>query len=337
MVPVDPSLTSYHQESGHTYESGPADQGQKGAHADTEEIAKDLAACLANALSNTNNSVNTISINDQSSYGSPWAGGKSTGVWVETRGSSTYDVHYKLELEISQSGAGTAYCELIVSSGRITGFRNLRRGYDFTDPAVTPVTLTYKQYSRVRRYDASLGGWKLLESGDDFYYQPNADFLSSSNSGSDPIQIATTAITGGSIEVVGFDAVSGLLDSGSVIKLRSTNGPFKIRVQDGLADQGLGLVYREVNSITELPVKCYNDFGPVKVIGDADIDQDDYYVRFSTKDKGEFGEGSWIETVGYYQDESESSALEGIDTILTNGTMPVTLIPFFNNNTDHRL
>ena len=341
LVPVDPSLDNHHQVAGHTYESGPASgsAATAGEHADTTFIARDLASCLANALSNTNNSVNTISINDQSSYGSPWAGGKSSGVWVETRGSSTYDVHYKLELEISQSGAGSAYCELVVSSGRITGFRNLRRGRDFTDPSVTPVTLTYKQYSRIRRYNATLGGWKLLKSGDDYYYEPHADFLSSSNSASDPIQIAVNAIAGGSIEVVGFDAVSGLLDSGSVIKLKSNNGPFKVRVQDGLADQGLGLVYREVNSITDLPIQCYNDFGPVKVIGDADIDQDDYYVRFSTKDKGDFGEGGWIETVGYYQDESESSALEGIDTILANGTMPVTLVPFFNNNTitDFRL
>ena len=106
-----------------------------------------------------------------------------------------------------------------------------------------------------------------------------------------------------------------------------------------MADQALGIVYREVSNITELPIKCYNGFGPVKVIGDADIDQDDYYVRFSTKDKTDFGDGSWIETVGYFQDESETSALEGIDTLLTTDTMPVTLTPFFNGDTitDFRL
>jgi hypothetical protein len=308
-----------------TYESGSASSGW---HADTNVIAKDISEIIKEALEISNDSVLSVTINDG---GSGWAGGKSTGVWVETRGNATYDVHYKLELEISQSGAGTAYCELVVSRGVIVGYRNLRRGRDFD--STQNITLTYKQYSRIRRYNATLGGWKLLKSGDDLYKTPPvspSNFTVSTPSGSstDPVHVNLQTLSGYQIE-----------QENSVIKITSTEGPFKVSVKDGLADQGLGLVYREVNSITELPVKCYHDFGPVKVIGDADIDQDDYYVRFSTKDKGEFGEGSWIETVGYYQDESESSALEGIDTILANGTMPVTLVPFFNNNTitDFRL
>ena len=78
-----------------------------------------------------------------------------------------------------------------------------------------------------------------------------------------------------------------------------------------------------------MPVKCYDGFGPVKVIGDADIDQDDYYVVFQTKEKEEFGEGSWIETIGYFQDKT---AIEGIDVSLNFDTMPVTLVPYFNNS-----
>jgi len=308
-----------------TYESGSASSGW---HADTNVIAKDISEIIKEALEISNDSVLSVTINDG---GSGWAGGKSTGVWVETRGDATYDVHYKLELEISQSGAGTAYCELVVSRGVIVGYRNVRRGRDFDN--TQNITLTYKQYSRIRRYNATLGGWNLLKSGDDLYKTPPvspSNFTVSTPSGSstDPVHVNLQTLSGYQIE-----------QENSVLKITSTEGPFKVSVKDGLADQGLGLVYREVNSITELPVKCYHDFGPVKVIGDADIDQDDYYVRFSTKDKGEFGEGSWIETVGYYQDESESSALEGIDTILANGTMPVTLVPFFNNNTitDFRL
>ena len=308
-----------------TYESGSASSGW---HADTNVIAKDISEIIKEALEIPNDSVLSVTINDG---GSGWAEGKSTGVWVETRGDATYDVHYKLELEISQSGAGTAYCELVVSRGVIVGYRNVRRGRDFDN--TQNITLTYKQYSRIRRYNATLGGWNLLKSGDYLYKTPPvspSNFTVSTPSGSstDPVHVNLQTLSGYQIE-----------QENSVLKITSTEGPFKVSVKDGLADQGLGLVYREVNSITELPVKCYHDFGPVKVIGDADIDQDDYYVRFSTKDKGEFGEGSWIETVGYYQDESESSALEGIDTILANGTMPVTLVPFFNNNTitDFRL
>jgi hypothetical protein len=336
LVPVDPTLASYHQISGHTYESGPADQGEKGAHADTVVIAEDLASCISNALVNNNDGVVSIALNDG---GTGWAAGKSTGVWVEDaaftsglghRGDFTFDVWYKLELEISQSGAGTAYCELIVNNGVITGFRNLRRGRDFD--STQNITLTYKQYWRTRRYDAALGGWELLKPGDYLYKEPPSGFTTSTPGGasSDPIHIVTQTISNGGYAVE---------HKNSLIKLTSTEGPFKVRVNDGLGDQALGVVYREVNSITELPANCYNGFGPVKVIGDADVDQDDYYVRFSTKDKGDFGEGSWIETVGYYQDESESSALEGIDTLLASGTMPVTLVPYFNNNriTDFRL
>ena len=307
-----------------TYESG---SSASGYHADTNLIAEDISEIIKGALQIPNDSVLSLNINNG---GTGWADGKSTGVWVETWRDATYDVHYKLELEISQSGAGKAYCELIVSNGVITGFRNLRRGRDFD--ASQNITLTYKQYSKIRRYNASLRDWKLLKPGDYLYKAPPTGFNTSTPSGSstDPIHVNLQTLGATSYQVE---------QENSVIKITSTGGPFKIRVKDGLGDQALGVVYREVSSITDLPLQCYNRFGPVKVIGDADVDQDDYYVRFSTKDKGDFGEGSWVETVGYYQDESESSALEGIDTLLASGTMPVTLVPYFNNDriTDFRL
>ena len=118
---------------------------------------------------------------------------------------------------------------------------------------------------------------------------------------------------------------------GSVIRLKSSDGPFKIRVEDGLSNEALGLAYQEVDSITDLPKSCFNNF-TVKVIGDADIDQDDYFVRFTTKDKSEFGEGTWVETVGWTRDESESGVLTAIETDLDATTMPVTLVPILNGN-----
>ena len=90
---------------------------------------------------------------------------------------------------------------------------------------------------------------------------------------------------------------------------------FHISVKDGLADQGLGLVYKEVSNITELPAKAYNDFR-VKVKGDTELVQDDYYVKFQTKDGIAFGEGTWIEDVGY-----------GIKTTFNATTMPLQLKP----------
>jgi hypothetical protein len=118
---------------------------------------------------------------------------------------------------------------------------------------------------------------------------------------------------------------------GSVIKVRPGDRDFRIRVEDGLANQGLGLAYKEVDSIVDLPKSCFNNF-TIKIKGDADIDQDDYYVRFKVKDGSNFGEGSWIETVGWKKDESETEVLEGIETNLEYRTMPVTLVRLANGN-----
>ena len=310
-----------------TYESGTSSNGW---HADTNVIAKDISEIIKGALEISNDSVLSLNINNG---GTGWAGGKSSGVWVEMRGDATYDVQYRLMLEISQSGASTASCELIVKNGVITGFGSVRRGRDFD--STQNINLSYKQLLRIRRYNASWQGWRQLISGDDYYKTPPTspgNFTVSTPGGttSDPIHVNLQTLGATSYQVE---------QENSVIKITSTEGPFKIRVKDGLGDQALGVVYREVNNITELPVQCYNGFGPVKVIGDADVDQDDYYVIFSTKDKAEFGEGSWVETVGYFQDGTETSSLEGIDTLLASGTMPVTLVPYFNHNeiTDFRL
>jgi hypothetical protein len=332
-----------------TYISGPANVEPKGNHADTAFIARDLYDCINEGVVNTNSGVSAITINSgPSATGDGWLGGHSTGTYtlettepvkrsgnsIRTFTSSTRKVkteyQVKLQVNIIQSGAATASAELIVTKGVITAARNIKKGSGF-NPS-NPVSLQYKAYRRAKPQDVfnKWQGWEEIKTGDRDYYVPPATFNSSTNVSTDPVQITTVSFTDG-----GFEATL----EGSVIKLTSTEGPFNIRVEDGLADQALGVVYREVNSITELPVKCFNGFGPVKVIGDADIDQDDYYVRFSTKDKTNFGEGSWIETVGYLQDESETSALEGIDTLLTTDTMPVTLTPYFNNTTitDFRL
>jgi len=325
-----------------TYMSGPSTAGvRSGVYADTEHIAEDLKASIDERVVNTNSGVSSIAINaTPSALGDGWLGGRSTGVYEKSRytGDTNYGSEYRKELKleafITQSGAAPASCELVVTKGVITSARNIKRGNNFTPS--NPIFISYRVSERNWRWDWMKSGnrWEgwtaITDQTDPRYYIPPATFNSSTNLNTDPVQVTTQVFTSG-----GF----GVERKGSVIKLTSTEGPFNIRVEDGLGNQGLGVVYREVNSITELPVECYNGFGPVKVIGDADIDQDDYYVRFSTKDKGEFGEGSWIETVGYLQDESETSALEGIDTLLASGTMPVTLVPYFNGNTitDFRL
>ena len=100
----------------------------------------------------------------------------------------------------------------------------------------------------------------------------------------------------------------------AIIKLTATED-FRIHTNDGLADQGLGLVYKEVSNITDLPAKAFNDFR-VKVKGDTELVQDDYYVIFQTKDGNDFGEGTWVEDVGY-----------GVKTEINATTMPLQLVP----------
>ena len=104
---------------------------------------------------------------------------------------------------------------------------------------------------------------------------------------------------------------------GSVIKL-SADSAMDLYTSDGLANTGLGLVYKEVESITDLPKKAFNDFR-VKVRGDVELSQDDYYVKFATKDGGSFGEGAWVEDVGH-----------GIPKALDTSTMPLTMVPTLN-------
>lgn len=86
---------------------------------------------------------------------------------------------------------------------------------------------------------------------------------------------------------------------GSVVKYARTDGEsFSLRTSDGLADAGLSLAYNEVSSLVELPERNFNNF-QVKVVGDAEANQDDYYVKFETADGSEFGVGAYSEVSGF--------------------------------------
>ena len=78
-------------------------------------------------------------------------------------------------------------------------------------------------------------------------------------------------------------------------KLDSSNNEqsdFKIKAKDGLGGGALGVVYKEVGAITDLPLFAKNGFR-VKVRGDGDLTADDYYVEFKTDDENQdIGPGS---------------------------------------------
>ena len=122
--------------------------------------------------------------------------------------------------------------------------------------------------------------------------------------------IATSLASG----ISGLAGVSSATANGSAIKV-VLSSDLSVTVSDSLSNTGLGLVYKEVNYITDLPASCFNGHR-VKVRGDLELSQDDYYVKFVTKDGATFGEGAWEEDIGY-----------GVKTTLDKTTMPIVILP----------
>ena len=113
-----------------------------------------------------------------------------------------------------------------------------------------------------------------------------------------------------------------------VITRANNKTDFKISGSDGLADTGLGVVYKEVNSISDLPVYAKNGFR-VKIKGDAELSEDDYYVKFETTDGQTYGNGSWVECLapyvrlGFQTDTLPHILLNTAPNIFTLGAMPI--------------
>ena len=130
---------------------------------------------------------------------------------------------------------------------------------------------------------------------------------------------STTIASALATAIAGLAGVTSATANGSVVKIVMSSD-LNITVDDSLSNTGLGLVYKAVTAITDLPIKCFND-SRVKVKGDVELVQDDYYVKFATKDGATFGEGTWIEDVGY-----------GVTTTLDNTTMPIQIVPTFTGS-----
>lgn len=113
-----------------------------------------------------------------------------------------------------------------------------------------------------------------------------------------------------------------------VITRANNKTDFKISSSDGLADTGLGVVYKEVNSISDLPTYAKNGFR-VKVKGDAELSEDDYYVKFETNDEQTYGNGSWVECVapsvrlGFDSSTLPHILLNNAPNSFTLGVMPL--------------
>ena len=88
----------------------------------------------------------------------------------------------------------------------------------------------------------------------------------------------------------------GITSSAIGGKSAVVNGHTSISVEDSMSSEALGLVWKTVASITDLPIFAKKDM-VVKVAGDPELDQDDYYVKFVTNDGTPSGRGYWEETV----------------------------------------
>lgn len=126
-------------------------------------------------------------------------------------------------------------------------------------------------------------------------------------------EVSSHGFTLGDVEGIGTGAGETIVadDSGGTTSRflyplfeisRADGTAFEITVSDSKSGTALGVVYKEVGSISDLPTVAPNGF-KVKVRGSAEDSEDDYYVKFQTNDGSTTGvsDGGWVEDVGYDQ------------------------------------
>lgn len=311
--------------SNHTYESGSATAGssQTGEHADTELIAEDLEIILKNYIGSdgiVNGAVLSGGSGFEDSKSWDWQSREIisysfTLEQYQDQNPSSLTGLPDLNNKIGYGASGT----LVIKNGGVqsstlnhkgTGYDGTKtNGVDFDNPFV----LTIEKYVHL----AGNSGVR--------YEDANKSTSTKTNYTSYP---STTGVIMPSfvddINVPSNSTNYSIDRQGAVIRITGTSD-FSIRTEDGLANEGLGVAYKEVASITDLPKRCFDRF-KIKVRGDADIDQDDYYVMFSTKDNEDYGEGSWVEIVGWNSKIEKATKLEGLHTTISVETMPIVLV-----------
>ena len=132
------------------------------------------------------------------------------------------------------------------------------------------------------------------------------------NNGFSITDVSTTAnATAGQVveiegsQTFGDDEVAGANYGYPAFVISRTDGrEFKIKVSDSKSGTGLGVVYKEVDSISDLPKSAPNNF-KVKVRGSVEDNEDDYYVKFETNDgDADFSDGGWVEDVGFGEENT---------------------------------
>jgi len=146
------------------------------------------------------------------------------------------------------------------------------------------------------------------------------------------IEGSLTRSRGGDFSSVSVDSASTLTTTGTeitsfqqyVFEISSDEAfEFEISAFDSKSGSALGVIYKEVDAISDLPTIAPNDFR-VKIRGSAEDSEDDYYVKFETDSGGSgIANGGWTEDVGF-----------GEYTALSFPTLPYKLVNTSPDNFD---
>ena len=305
--------------SGHTYESGSSSTGE---HADTEIIAEDLEHQLK-AYVGSDGIVNGITITGSTNLPDTKSGGyQSSGALYyeffieqyQDQNPSSLTGLPDLSNKIGYGAKGT----LVISGGGVQSYSLTHQGTGYDNTQTTPGTFDNPFVFTIRQHSFSIANYSSW--GKDRGKPPVRTITDYSDNVVNPGITLPSATPN-----VPASGTNYSIDrQGAVIRIKGTSD-FSIRTEDGLANEGLGVAYKEVASITDLPKRCFDRF-KIKVRGDADINQDDYYVMFQTKDREDYGEGSWVEIVGWRAGIESAKELEGIKTRIKSETMPIVLV-----------
>ncbi len=302
--------------------------GQSAGDANSDAIATSLATALTSVASGSVTGVGTLNhgsssyssgVVDYTSYFQTNYGVGSNVLLspnglVAGNGQPMYQRH-RFEVTISGGGGSGAKGEASVnSSGVVTGITITHGGSGYTSPP----TVTVVEY--MSNLAATLRLWGLSiphDTNDGGFFPIGRMKWKWERQSYSSATTATGTVASGTVQVE---------RQGSILKIKKSDGSdFRITTKDGISNTGLGVAYKEVAYISDLPSKCFNGFR-IQVRGDVELDQDDYYVKFETKDNEDYGEGAWIECEGWGQDGSVTGQTSGEVINFNASTLPIQLI-----------
>jgi len=111
--------------------------------------------------------------------------------------------------------------------------------------------------------------------------------------------------------------------NGDAILIEYTgNDSFSVEASDSVSEQGVGVIQDEVNSVTDLPVHCFEE-NSTKINGDLETAQDDYYVKFENL-SGDSFDGAIKDITLLTKGSTYSDAAAGPHNLIFTGGNPTT-------------